>query len=173
METRECKTESRSMVDALATASHTSCAPFRRSSAPDDRLAVGCVNEWVSVWHLVRLAVGQTGGGMQQVWQQKLPFTFAHATAAAGAKPAWPNAGLGVCVPRQTRRAWRAKSGRRRVQTCVTGCNQAASCKEVGTLATSFLGLHTLSALPWVLAHSHTLTSTKQSPQSPLETNWI
>lgn len=107
---------------------------------------------------MVRLAVGQTGGGMQQVWQQKLPFTFAHATAAAGAKPAWPNAGLGVCVPRQTRQAWRAKSGRRRVQTCVTGCNQAASCKEVGTLATSFLGLHTLSALPWVLApltHSH------------------
>lgn len=43
--TRGCKTKSRSMVDALATASHTSCVSFRRSSAPGDRLAVGCVNE--------------------------------------------------------------------------------------------------------------------------------
>lgn len=132
IETRECKTESRSMVNALAIASHTSCAPFRRSSAPDDRLAVGCVNEWVSlsVWHSGSWSDWR--GGMQQVWQQKLPFTFAHATAATTAVcccrcswGAWPNAGLGVCVPRQARR-WSGEWRVDRVQTCVTGCNQAA-----------------------------------------------
>lgn len=183
IETRECKTESRSMVNALATASHTSCAPFRRSSAPDDRLAVGCVNEWVSlsVWHSGSWSDWR--GGMQQVWQQKLPFTFAHATAATTAVcccrcswGAWPNAGLGVCVPRQARR-WSGEWRVDRVQTCVTGCNQAAS-QPGSQLQGSW---HTCYKFPWP-AHSlgatlgvgllrspltHTHTHPQTNPHNP------
>lgn len=84
----------------------------------------------------------------------------------------------GLCAALGETMEWRVKSGQSaNLRDRVQPGSQPASCKEVGTVATSFLGLHTLSALPWVLAcsavhsHTHTHTSTIQSPQSPLETN--
>lgn len=171
METRECKTESRSMVDALATASHTSCAPFRWQigSRMCERMSL-C------------LALGQTGSWSDWRWHAtslaaKTSFYFCPCNMQLGRLAKCRSRGL-CAAPDETiveSKEWQATSAnlRDRVQPGSQSARQAASCKEVGTLATSFLGLHTLSALPWVLACSAVHSHTKQSPQSPLETNWI
>lgn len=79
----------------------------------------------------------------------------------------------GLCAAPGETMEWRVKSGQSaNLRDRVQPGSQAASCKEVGTLATSFLGLHTLSALPWVLACSavHSHTHTQRHIHNPIPT---